>query len=94
MITQVDTIEESTMWQTMRTEMNEAMLPELTAMLVPVYEKYLTQSDLEALIAFYNTPAGKKYANSQSKITKESFQVGQKWGEKVAARVMQKTGND
>jgi len=94
MVTQVDTVNESDVWQTLRTDINATMIPELTAMMTPVYQKYLTQSDLEAIIEFYSSPVGKKYAASQPKITKDAWKVGEEWGEKVADRVMNKSKND
>ncbi len=33
---------------------------DLTETLVPIYQKHLSQSDVEALLAFYATPAGKR----------------------------------
>lgn len=64
-------------------EFTETSLDDLTAMLAPVYVKYLTQEDLEGLIAFYRTPLGKKFAKNTPFIMQESMQVGQQWGMKI-----------
>jgi hypothetical protein len=52
-------------------------------MIAPVYFKYLTVDDLQKLNEFYETPVGKKFANSLPMITQGSMQVGQEWGAKI-----------
>ena len=49
----------------------------------------LTLEDMKAIIAFYESPAGKKLAASQTGIATESFQVGQKWGEQIGLKVQE-----
>ncbi len=80
---QYSTIDQD-IWNDFEKEFMKTTLDDLTEMLVPVYSKYLTIEDLNALIAFYKTPAGKKYAKSTPEIMKESMQVGQQWGMKIA----------
>jgi len=77
-------------WDEMEREMKESGIDELTKMLVPVYQKHLTLEDLQAIIAFYNTPVGKKYAEKTPLITQESMQVGQLWGAEIGSRIAQK----
>jgi hypothetical protein len=45
---------------------------------------------LKEIIKFYESPVGKKLVKSQPLIMKESFQIGIKWGQGVAKRVMGK----
>lgn len=80
----------ATIWEDFEQEMLATSLDDLAAMLVPVYKKHLTQEDLNDLIAFYQTPAGKKYAEKTPLIMQESMQVGQQWGLQIAQRVQQK----
>lgn len=61
---------------------------EVIDMTVPIYQKYLTQDDIDALNAFYNSPAGQKMIQVQPKIMRESITVGQQWGQQVAKKVM------
>jgi hypothetical protein len=63
---------------------------DLFEMLTPVYAKYLTLEDIEAVIQFYETPVGKKFAKNTPAITQESMQVGQQWGMKIAERITEK----
>lgn len=54
--------------------------------LIPVYQKHLTKSDIDAMIAFYDTPTGQKLMREQPQMAAESMQA-------VSAR-MQKTMDD
>ena len=55
-------------------------MPALMTQLVQVYEKHFTQQEVEGLIAFYETPLGKKAVREMPKIMNESFRLGQEWG--------------
>src|SRR5262245_46700277 len=39
----------------------EIKLEELLDSMVPIYDKYLTQDDIKGVIAFYESPVGKKF---------------------------------
>jgi hypothetical protein len=71
------------LWTDLEKEFLKTSLNDLVDMLVPVYNKYLTQSDLEEMIKFYQTPAGKKFAKSTPLIMQESMEIGQQWGTKI-----------
>lgn len=74
---------EEDVWNEFETEFTKTSLDDLTEMLVPVYSKHMTKSDLEELIIFYRTPVGKKFAQNSPMIVQESMQVGQEWGMKI-----------
>ncbi len=63
---------------------------DLIKMTVPIYQKYLTEDEVQALNAFYDTPAGKKLIKVQPQIMQESMMAGQQWGQAVAQDVMTK----
>ena len=65
-------------------------LDKLNKSLFPVYKKYLSHSDLLAIIKFYESDAGKRLVASQPSLLKDSFDIGSKWGRSVAERVLQK----
>ncbi|GJM35364.1 MAG: hypothetical protein DHS20C18_43650 [Saprospiraceae bacterium] len=77
-------------WTEFEKEFLNTSLTDLVEMLVPVYIKYMTKEDLEEVIAFYQTPVGKKFAKSTPMITQESMQVGQQWGTKIGQEFQQK----
>ncbi len=68
---------------------------DLVDMLVPIYDRHLTHSEVTSLIEFFQSPVGKKLVSVQPEIMKESMQVGQQWGEKIGNEVtaeLQKKG--
>lgn len=74
-------------WDDYMAEFNPEDLVEMT---VPIYQKYLTEEEVQALNRFYETPAGKKLIKVQPQIMQESMMAGQQWGQAVAQDVMTK----
>ncbi|MCL1139059.1 DUF2059 domain-containing protein [Shewanella pneumatophori] len=74
-------------WSDYMAEFDSEALVELT---VPIYQKYLTEEEVLALNAFYDTPAGKKLIKVQPQIMQESMMAGQQWGQTVAEDVIKK----
>lgn len=70
--------------------MKEVRTEELVDLIVPVYDRNLSQDDVKELIRFYESQAGKKFVAGLPKITQESMVVGEKWGRQLAERVMKK----
>ena len=70
-------------WNDLEEEFLQTSLDDLVDMLVPVYSRHLTIDDLQKIIEFYYTPAGKKYAEKTPLITQESMEIGQQWGMKI-----------
>lgn len=77
-------------WKEFEAEFLSTSLDDLVTMLAPVYEKHLTEADLNEIIKFYNSPTGKKLAEKTPLITDESMVAGQAWGQAVAEKVMKK----
>ncbi len=77
-------------WNAFEAEFANTSLDELVTMLVPVYEKHLSEKDLQEMITFYQTPVGKKYAEKSPFLMQESMEVGQQWGMKVGAAFEEK----
>lgn len=73
-------------WTDFEKEFSQTSMDDLVDMLAPVYEKHMTQADLDKISEFFQTPIGKKYATSSPLIMQESMQVGQQWGMKVAQK--------
>jgi len=59
-------------------------------LIVPIYDKHLTHDDVKGLIAFYQSPLGRKMTNVMPQIAQESMQVGQQWGMQIAQRVQKR----
>jgi len=67
-------------WTEMKDEFANNSLNSLVQMLAPIYNKYMTQKDLEGLIEFYETPLGKNFTKNYPLILQESMQMGEQWG--------------
>jgi uncharacterized protein len=61
--------------------------------MVPAYQKHLTKGDLDAVIAFYSTPAGQKLRKEMPAMTAESMQammpIMEDYMQKVQGRIQE-----
>jgi uncharacterized protein len=58
--------------------------------LVPIYDKYFTAEEIKSLIAFYESPVGKKLVASQPSIITEAGAVGEKIGNEVVEKILRR----
>jgi hypothetical protein len=77
-------------WADLNDDLAVEAIKELTVLMSPVYQKHLSLEDLKGIIAFYNTPIGKKFAKKTPLITNESMQVTQQWGMQLMGKIQQK----
>ena len=66
-------------WAAVKKEVFDVEVAELNKQLIPIYKKHFTQEDVKAIIAFYESPVGKKLAEQTPLITVESMQASQVW---------------
>ena len=78
---------QQTFWEEFRKEANAE---ELQSQIIPIYEKYYTEEELTQLIAFYESPLGRKVVQSLPQILQESMKVGEVWGKVLGERVYKK----
>ncbi len=57
--------------------MKEINPEQINALVIPIYQKYLNEEDVQKINAFYETPTGQKLLKVQPKIARESMQAGQ-----------------
>ena len=74
-------------WDEFKTEVNPNTLIDL---IVPIYANHLSNEEIDALIAFYETPAGKKFTAALPEISQESMLAGEAWGRQIAEKVIKK----
>jgi hypothetical protein len=74
------------LWENLMAQVNPE---EMENLIIPVYQKYLTEEGVQAIIAFYSTPAGIKLVQSQPLVMQESMIIGQQWGQDIALRALQ-----
>jgi len=63
---------------------------ELVDLVVPIYDRYLSDADVDGMLAFYRSPVGRRIIKVLPEITAESQRVGQEWGQAVGMKVGQK----
>lgn len=61
----------------------------LAELYAPIYQKYLTLDDLKKIVAFYESPVGKKLGTSTPAMMAEGMQMGQKLGMEIATELQQ-----
>lgn len=66
----------------------------LIEMIIPIYDKYFSQEDIDGLIVFYESPAGKKFVSVLPDLTKEAVKKGQEWGTKLAEDIMKELAKE
>jgi uncharacterized protein len=59
-------------------------------LIIPIYDKHLTHDDIKGLLAFYESPLGRKMVEATPDITKESLTAGQQWGMEIARKVQKR----
>ena len=74
--------------------LKEIDLDKFIELIVPVYDKHFSNEDLEGLIAFFETPLGKKLLAEQQPIIKETVVIADKYGQEVAGKVIKRMQAD
>ena len=62
----------------------------LVEQVIPIYHKYLTHAEIRELIAFYETPIGRKTIAIMPQVVAESMQAGQRWGQALAPEIQRR----
>jgi hypothetical protein len=65
-----------------------AKADQLVDLIVPVYLKNLQEADIDAAIAFYSSPSGKRMVTALPAINQQSMAAGQQWGAQLAEQAM------
>lgn len=69
------------------TAMTEKFVNRMVEIYTPIYQKHLSLEDIKKIIAFYESPVGRKLGNATPFITKESMQVGQQLGIEIVTDI-------
>lgn len=59
---------------------------------IPAYHKYLSHSEIQELLAFYETPLGLKTIQVMPAVTAESMAIGRAWGESLGPEIDRRVG--
>jgi hypothetical protein len=60
---------------------------ELLDQIAALYAAELTLEELNGVIAFYKSPVGAKFAAVQPRILRQSFALGQRWGQRIGSEL-------
>jgi len=56
--------------------------------IIEIYDRHFSTEDLQATLAFYQSPAGQRVLKELPPVMKESMAVGQEWGRRKAMELM------
>ncbi|MFV8376792.1 DUF2059 domain-containing protein [Flavobacterium sp. LB1P62] len=71
-------------WDNFLKEINSDTLINL---IIPIYDKYYTESEIKQLTEFYQSSLGKKLIAIMPLVLQESMQAGQTWGKEIGEKV-------
>ncbi|MCL6101714.1 MAG: DUF2059 domain-containing protein [Bacteroidetes bacterium] len=74
-------------WAALKKDVFDVEVAELNKQLIPVYKKLFTQEEVKAIVAFYESPAGKKLAEKTPQVTMESMQLSQTWAMSLMGKI-------
>lgn len=76
-------------WNTLAEEIDSDS-DKMKNQIIAIYSKYFTNEDIKELIAFHKTPLGRKVTNVLPQVTRESVEVGQRYGIAAGKRALQR----
>jgi hypothetical protein len=75
-------------WTEFGRQLREEMKPEdLTELVIPIYQRHFTADEMRQLVAFYETPLGRKVATELPAVQQEAMEAGGEWGQKMGQRI-------
>jgi uncharacterized protein len=63
-------------------------------LVVPIYDRHLSAEDVKGLIAFYETPLGRRTIEVMPAIAREAYEVGASRGREAGLRAMARIANE
>ncbi len=71
-------------------EMLEIGFEKLAPKFTPLYKKYLTEEDLDAIIAFHESDAGKRLAEINPLLLNDAMKIGEEWGGEMGMMIYER----
>ena len=69
---------------------NNIPFDDFVQVMIPVYQRHFTKGDMDALVAFYDSPTGQKMVKELPAITAETMQASSGIFQKMMAQTMQR----
>lgn len=78
-------------WQDLMAEFQDEFSAEkIINLSIPIYSKHFTASEIKELIAFYESPLGRKMTGEMPAIAQEAYVAGERQGHEIVKRVLDK----
>ncbi len=75
-------------WEDFSVEFKRQASPdELMKAILPIYDRHFSHQEIRQLIAFYESPLGRKISTTLPEIQQESVEAGRAWGERLGDRM-------
>ena len=75
-------------WQDFTAEFKRQASPDdLMKVILPIYDRHFTHQEIRQIIAFYESPLGRKISTTLPEIQQESVEAGRAWGEQLGDRM-------
>lgn len=74
-------------WDELKVESNKFINIDYPNMVLPIYLKHIPLDDLNSIIAFYETPAGKRFVEKIPVIMGESMPLTQEWAKQMGMQI-------
>lgn len=58
--------------------------------LIPIYDKYYSDTEIKELLQFYQSPVGQKVIATLPAITQEAMVIGQGWGKELSEKIIRR----
>lgn len=68
-------------------EQARARRAELEEGYVSLYDRHFSTDEIRQLLAFYDTPVGRRFLDEQPALVREGIAMGQEWGQRIGADV-------
>jgi hypothetical protein len=65
---------------------------ELIDLVVPIYDRHLSEEDVDGMLSFYRSPVGRRIIKALPEIMAESQRAGQEWGQGLGMKVGRSIG--
>lgn len=76
-------------WDALTAKWTEKFTVRMVELYVPVYQKYFTLDELKQIVAFYETPIGRKLGASTPAISLDGMQLGQQLGLEMVSEIQE-----
>ena len=63
-------------------------LESIYSRMAELYMNNFTEAEIDQILAFYNTPVGKKMVQITPELTKKRMEIGQQWGQELQPMMM------